>query len=904
MEKKRIAIGGVSRNLPAGYSADGTMRELIGWNHIDGVLRPSPLPTIEEGAPFLSEHEDLIYIHKYSDYKSYIVYDSESKDVFSPLYYCYSDGSICEYVRIPIQYDVEKPQSIKSIGNILILQYESKIVKCLRTAEAEYGYKYLKIGETGLPLISFRQDFYVNGNREMYSYSSDGITVLPSQILSFGQIIGSSYPHIVANRNFVTQMTEDFTGQANAFRTKAARDNVCTDSYFVRYGLRMYDGTYLYVSPPLLINGKECSLITDSAIYDETTGVNQWISFQGCKVSGEGYKLFFSLSNFNLLFDDIDSGLFTAVDIFLSAPIPTTFDFSRRIDSVVSASLINEGEGRTYYKLGWGSSTEAKVEDIEQYFNFYRVFSIGTEEITKYKEEDYNELEIRDKIEILTQLPLLEYNTMPHTYASNGMYVYNNRLHIYDIKELLFSGYSLPYFSFRRDSLTFNSISVYDAVIVTYLRDSLNEYVIKSLDDTYLYSVDMLSAYISYPDSRAYKMIIAIKDSDDKCYSRTLLLKKHPFVNEAYYFEGFGEECLALVEEQNEITFDEFNSIKDMQSNAIVYRPNVMKVSELDNPLVFPIDKTYTIGTGVITAAAVSTMAISQGQFGQYPLYVFTTDGIYAMSQGSNDVIYQMVSPLSRHICINKDSVCPIDNAVVFASEQGVFVLQGGDITEISKAINEHGLPEYEYINGKLMPINSIIGECGDFILYPTLMDIVYNGKFAYHYRAHELLAFVPDSGVVVSYSLRDGIWKSYNMDLHDTVDDYPELLWIENGTSGKVIERVKADGGCAYENNLLMVTNPFSLSDYTSLSSVKRIRILSVLSGNITIYLLSSNDGISWTTVWNKTIVCDRLINPVIALPNGSYRFFSLIISGSEIEKRSFIAGFEIEYSDRFEDK
>ncbi len=82
--------------------------------------------------------------------------------------------------------------------------------------------------------------------------------------------------------------------------------------------------------------------------------------------------------------------------------------------------------------------------------------------------------------------------------------------------------------------------------------------------------------------------------------------------------------------------------------NPCEVRGNVMKVSAVDNPFYFPAKNTYTPSHEDIQAVCSNTVALSQGQFGQHPLYVFCKDGIWAMAvDASGNVTYAAAYPLS-----------------------------------------------------------------------------------------------------------------------------------------------------------------------------------------------------------------------------------------------------------------
>ena len=72
---------------------------------------------------------------------------------------------------------------------------------------------------------------------------------------------------------------------------------------------------------------------------------------------------------------------------------------------------------------------------------------------------------------------------------------------------------------------------------------------------------------------------------------------------------------------------------------VVISEPNKMKVSELNNPFVFQDVNSHTVGQGKIIGMMSNAMRVSEGQFGQFPLYVFTSESIYALNVGQ-DVLY------------------------------------------------------------------------------------------------------------------------------------------------------------------------------------------------------------------------------------------------------------------------
>ena len=112
-------------------------------------------------------------------------------------------------------------------------------------------------------------------------------------------------------------------------------------------------------------------------------------------------------------------------------------------------------------------------------------------------------------------------------------------------------------------------------------------------------------------------------------------LAEHPTLNGAYF-------C-SLLKNTNESSAS-VPSVTPLQSEEL---SNKMFVSEVGNPFYFPLNGVYTIGNGDIYAMCPVTTAISQGQFGQFPMLLFCSDGNYAMSVNSEGFVNHF------HICSN-----------------------------------------------------------------------------------------------------------------------------------------------------------------------------------------------------------------------------------------------------------
>ena len=123
---------------------------------------------------------------------------------------------------------------------------------------------------------------------------------------------------------------------------------------------------------------------------------------------------------------------------------------------------------------------------------------------------------------------------------------------------------------------------------------------------------------------------------------------------------------------------------------------NEINVSAPFNPFVFPINYSYSFG-GEIIDIATSYLPISATQIGQYPLTVFTTNGIYAMEQGSGHVLYGSIIPLQPHVIDGKAEATPY--GTFFISSKDLYLLSGREAVNVSGVL--HGNKELNLVENE-----------------------------------------------------------------------------------------------------------------------------------------------------------------------------------------------------------
>ena len=242
----------------------------------------------------------------------------------------------------------------------------------------------------------------------------------------------------------------------------------------------------------------------------------------------------------------------------------------------------------------------------------------------------------------------------------------------------------------------------------------------------------------------------------------TLDLKPHPLLNGAYFIS----DTLPNEETATETWIRENKAIPTENTEPEQLQ-NEVWVSEVNNPFVFNASGVNTVGNGSIIGVVSNTTALSQGQFGQFPLICFTTDGIYAL-QTSSTGIYSAAHPISREVCNNPKSIVATDHLVFFTSEKGLMMINGADVSCVSSQLcGKTYVPlaqEVElYITGKIEPV--------------SFVDFIKKCKIAYDYRDNLLWIVNPGYKHCFLLSIESGAYAMTTLGGYPVhvINDYPD---------------------------------------------------------------------------------------------------------------------------------
>lgn len=311
-------------------------------------------------------------------------------------------------------------------------------------------------------------------------------------------------------------------------------------------------------------------------------------------------------------------------------------------------------------------------------------------------------------------------------------------------------------------------------------------------------------AFQIFPDSRAYRMLVKATVSRD--VKGTIVemakygdfeMKPHPYLDCAYFYGDTSHELADLCY---------LVSVPDYPVDVIDDQENKVLASEQSNPFFFPLKNRFTFQSRVI-GLAVATTALSQGQFGQYPLYVFTEDGIWAM-ETSADGSFVTSKPLSRDVCINPDSITSIDNAVVFVTKKGVMMIQGSSVVCISSNMTGKKYMPGDAVRDLVASQHGFCSLSENLAEDDSFMTYMSQAKIAYDYAGQRLIFIHPAKrGYQYTYEIATDSWHKMALDgiyPYVPINSYPECLVLTKPTREDVLVVFFSSPDLAYKSSVI----------------------------------------------------------------------------------------------------
>ena len=853
--------------VPSDYEcSDGELTQAYNLINEDGAYKSLLAPKVVFN---LGENHSVIYVHKATTYTHYIIIDTANKKLMWTI-----DGS-----NFTDLYSIggKKLYQVVGVGNTLIALTDAGMYYFLWKGDTS-GYLFLGNDIPELPI-----SFGLQGEMQRTDEFTLEFDNLSWEIKTNES--GSSYNSYY---EFTDENKKKITSQVLAKVNKFIADRSTNKGKFifpflVRYAYRLYDGNLIrHSAPVLMVCSTSCAPIVMWRHLYGKNGLNR----ADVRVVGMLHSLDYAVikqSDLDSLKDWAD--IVKSVDIFISKPIYTYdqngecdkfFNYDEYGDEAWGYSICkhtNQAADKTKYPvryqkkdigylyqmtfdkdnldkrpggvLGLPRKDTATVkEDIRNCSNFYFLESIKIEQLSTTRtllniEEGY--LQSLVNREVMTD----DYDSHDKIIPKYA-FSYNSRINLANIKKRLFGGFNagsmftytdgnVHYWSDDIPTILDRKVSVSVSI---YIKQGEKNIIVKGA--AFLFGINTPTLFIYYPNTNAYKAIVSSWDNVFSSYE--VSLEPHVFLNGAFYFGDWNS-----LKKQGSIPQE---SNDDERTIDI---PNKIYTSEINNPFFFPATGINTVGTGKILGISTAAKALSQGQFGQFPLYAFTDEGVWALEVNSSGG-YSAKQPITRDVCISSDSITQIDSAVLFATDRGIMEISGSQTQCLTDIINGNDFFSLDRLPGlsKLYPDGIPQVDC-------TFSEFRKGSRMSYDYVNQRIIVFNENKNYAYVFSMKSKLWGIVASSLTTAINSYP------NAYAMAKIKTVGSDGKQEVTNNCLvdlsrstethqkglLVTRPIKLEVASMLKTFDTVFLRGLFGkGKVQVVLYGSRDNINWHLV------------------------------------------------------
>lgn len=788
-------------------------------------------------------------------------------------------------------------------------------------------YQVNSIGNTLLILASDGMHYFLwNEKEQRYQHLGTKIPELPISFGLQGEVKGSDKRGLNRNSLGVYPVTSSDLEWCAAQMNKFIADNA-TDAgkfvfpFFVRYAYRLYDGTLVNHSAPILML---CATNSNPTVIHTQTIDQRGSSFAAAdlRIYGVVHNLDYAIAsqidlNALLLWKDI----VTSVDIFISKPIYTynqnaldeTSDVimgnSRNGDEnsgVCVCKCKNSDVALNYQQhyflslyesvFGFGTNERSSgiimnfvrpskdvEDDIKNCAHFYFLKSIKIEDL----KTDRTIISVpSDYLQSLVNREVMTDDYDSHeTLVPKYSFIYNQRVNLANISKKLFIGFNGMAQYCYQDVPSQSGAYFVEARVAVKIDG--REVVVGTAEHGYLSKLDLGSwLYFYYPNNNAYKLYLTFTAADlvTRTYYEIPLLK-HDFLNGAYcFFRRIGYSKLPSVES--------IPDISPLQDWDVQIR-NKLYTSDVGNPFSFPVLGINTIGASTIIGICSAAKALSEGQFGQFPLYAFTEEGVWALEVSATGS-YSAKQPITRDVCIDAGSITQIDTAVLFATDRGIMLLSGSSSTCITDVIDSNEAFSFDSLP-KLMNLlkSKVDNLADDAVSILPFNEFLKGCMMLYDYLHQRIIVFNPQRRYAYVYSLKSKMWGMMSSNLTSGLNSYPEALAMDKGYNLVDFSRSDVD-----KVSGLIVTRPFKMDDPDVFKTIDTIIQRGYFErGDVQQVLYGSNDLYHWLPVWSSA---DSYMRGFHGSP---YKYFRIALL-TEMDKSESLYGASISYAPRMQNQ
>lgn len=831
---KNIKYKGITRIPSDRDSFDGELEEAINITNIAGELRPYITPSTIGSISGV-----LAFVHKNSGYEHLISLDGVTIKAYD-----YKNGAITLIGNITNIYG-ENFIKCESIGNTLIILTDKEVKYSLWKNNS-----YIYLGkELPFPEITFQLSNLPGTGRDysvdLSDYSADitkirKTTVSPGRSGRASSIArgGTSGRYSSENTRVVSEDFENFIkGKINSTLNQLTGEKAFVFPFFLRYAIRLYDGSLIRHSQPFLMLPSR--FIPFEAGINDTSNTG-YFKFPAMQILYSNTVV--NLSNY--------SDIISSVDIFMSEPV-----YTYNQDEVINGTFSNPLRQNSPSLLFGGiyQENEDTLKEISEVSNFYKIASFSIHEFLISKSGVPLKVET---VENVVQQERMTDDYLSHdTIATEASFVYNNKLHLAGITRTPFPGFKIS------GQKCYYSASNKEALI--------------DIGDT---------PYIFYPGKAESVLLQTTQWIGDTIYYKSMwiTLNPHPFLNGSYYLNP------NLINISNNAELSPISVISFYTQP--ISEKDKLYVSAHQNPFLFPVNSRITLPVSKIIGMASNTEPISQGQFGQFPLYVFTDDGVWAL-EIDQEGKYLARQPVSRDVCINPN-ILQMDKYIGFVTEKGLTILSGAQTECITDIIRDNN------IRASKIPVSAILTATGSESfaqIYNTdnIEVFMKNCSLAYEYINGKGRIFMINKNYTYSYvfDIESKSWGKIQSDFKQAVNNYPDC-YVQD-LDGRILN-LSSLPSSEDQKKCMFVTRALTHDD--ALFAINSFIHRGIVKGSLNTVVYGSRDGQTYTPIASSRY-------ELISMRGTPYKYFKIAVV-ADLYPTDVISGCTININERYSNR
>ena len=694
MENNRITFIGSSNINSSRASQPGECSTVVNLTQLNSSLRP--IASYGMAGGMTGTTRKIVFIHTHNNKQHLISVDNTSVYHEADIDNNYTSG-----INQLLASLEDCPTDFNAIGNTLVVTTASKVLFFIYRNNC-----YTALGDKPpMPIIRFREKHI--DNRGYVTETAE----FPGRLEKLSE----------ENYEFITN---HILGPLYKVRDEIHEQNGFFEPVAIRYALRLFDGRHILPSPPVVVN-----FYNYQQLLEERLLVFYYKSSAN-KTTLLSDTILWGIMGIEYIAEEVNLGnwgdIVTGIDIFISKEISLIED--RPINDGIYYDM--HGDKIEYgYKYHIPLFKEASIEmNTLNDTLFYHLATIKIDEIVPH-EPTLIKHDIRPNNIIYRPLMEVDTSTFDQIGAMHT-FVYNNRLHLANVKRSLFTGYHPAVFCASYDNNN-NDASIHIRTHIALGNEGAK--VVDTYMDVPFFS-GTLSPLISYPNSNATSMDITII-YNGYYYHKSITLKSIDNENRASYIHP-QIKCIDINEwEKRVATDDDINNLPSSSYSTPIEQRNLMLVSQINNPFSFPNELAYYISGGSINGIATTTAALSQGQFGEFPLYVFTSEGIWSMQVGTEDICYTRCTPINNERTKEQGLIVPTQSAIIYRSGNNISVISGAE-SSVLLPLTEISTINFNEQKSKLLPQLSPAGKDHT----PILEYLDENAVAIYNHSKDELI--------------------------------------------------------------------------------------------------------------------------------------------------------------------